>query len=291
MKKSALFSIVTLFATTFYSSAQGLYVEGAFGWNFGLGCNTELLYNDTYYEVYNTDNGSYYYSGKSENVKLNLGRGGSFGANIGYLFNDNVGVELHFSYLLGSPTNSSSSSEFNYIIGGMTQTETYTNKVQLSSSMFRLAPVFVVQTQLNKITPYAKLGPVLSFGKIILNQDQNNLGTIMIQESKLNGGIAIGLDTRLGFLYQTDGAMAYFIEVHAMGLSYAPKKGELTKYVIDGEDQMPGLTTQQREVEFVDEISYDSNTDLDPNKPDQTLAIAFPFSSIGVNVGVRIKLF
>jgi hypothetical protein len=53
-------------------------------------------------------------------------------------------------------------------------------------------------------------------------------------------------------------------------------------------DQLPNLTTSDKEVEFVTEINSDG--DFDENKPDQALIMNLPYSSIGVNFGVRFDL-
>ncbi len=289
MRKLLFSVIVSALGLTQVSLAQGFYVEPSFGYNFSMGCNTSLLTNSTSEYTFNNDNNqsTYYYT--DEAVRLNLGRGAALGVNLGYMFSENIGAELQLNYLLGSPVNGESINTNTVITGGMiTSKSTSTSKTQYTSNAFQVAPSIVLQTQVKNITPYAKFGPMLSFGNVLIEQDRNNAGSIESSEIKLNGGVGLGISSRLGVLFQTKGAMSYFAECSIVGMTYAPTKGELTKSITNGVDNLPNLNTSEKVVEFVDEVSGGSIQD--PNKPSQILPISYPFSSIGLRVGIRVDL-
>jgi hypothetical protein len=71
-----------------------------------------------------------------------------------------------------------------------------------------------------------------------------------------------------------------------MGMNYSPKKGEVTKYTKNGEDILSSLSKSEREIEYVDHLSGNSN-DFNPDETGKNLVLQFPFSSIGLSVGFR----
>ena len=57
----------------------------------------------------------------------------------------------------------------------------------------------------------------------------------------------------------------------------------------DGVDKMPDLDTYQKEIEYVSKYVYNRD-EFDENQPDIQLKISTPFSSLGVNFGVKYSL-
>ena len=80
-----------------------------------------------------------------------------------------------------------------------------------------------------------------------------------------------------------------FAEVAGNYQNFSVKKGSMTKYTIDGVDQMSSLDKIDKEVEFVDSYTYDSSATPNVNQPDQSTKFFMPFSSIGVNLGLHIS--
>jgi hypothetical protein len=276
-------------ATSLLTNAQGIYIEGGFGYGFPISSNTDMLYNYSSTSTNDLDNGEFSFSNNEEIVKLNLGKGFNFAAAFGYMFNDFIGAEVQVSYLAGGKTNAEEVYKDIVIQNGMSSSTTETYRTTYSSNMLRITPSLVVQGNLGKFNPYAKLGLLLGFGSATLQQDAILMGSNSVLEAKLNGGLSYGVNSRLGFLYSPGGSVSYFVEAQIIAMNYCPTKGEIMKYTVNGDDILGDLTTSEREVEFVDSTS---STDFfeDPNKPSQSLKMALPFSSIGVNVGVRFNL-
>jgi opacity protein-like surface antigen len=270
---------VLMGATTF---AQGLYINAGAGYGFPaapylLGENSDIQQNG---EISSTHH--------FEIVKGSgsLGKGLQAGAIIGYMFNPNVGAELGISYLFGGKIESKS--EY--------QNDDYSNMYEstLSAKMLRFTPALKMTAGKGNVKPYLKTGLVVGVAGKIKSESKStstgeyNEGTTE-SEAEGTGGISIGFAGALGADFMFTDNIGIFAEMGIITQSWAPKKGEITKYTVDGEDHLDDMTTHDKEVEFVDSYSYTSG-DYDENSPDQELKTYFPFSSVGVNVGIKITL-
>jgi hypothetical protein len=280
---------IAMFASLF-TTAQGIYIEGGFGYGLPLTSNTDMLSNSTSSSTDNFDNGFFSFTRTDEVVPLNLGKGFNFAAAVGYMFNDIIGAELQVSYLVGAKTTAEDVSRQTTISGGMSSTSTSTIQTTYSSTMWRITPSIVVQGDFRKVNPYAKLGLLIGFGKTLWQQDDNFAGFTSSIEADLSGGVAFGVNSRLGVIFELDDLLSLFVEAQIIAMNYNPTKGEITKYVVDGDDVLSDLTTNEREVEFVDSVTFNSEEEPNPDKPFQVLTMSYPFSSVGVNLGVRFTL-
>lgn len=80
-----------------------------------------------------------------------------------------------------------------------------------------------------------------------------------------------------------------FAECAANCQNWAPTKGELTKSMQNGVDQLPNMDKVDKEVEFVNSYTEGSNTVNNPNEPTTELKFFMPFSSIGLNIGIVMR--
>lgn len=274
--------------------AQGVYVDVQAGYGMPLNGQTDMLsnYSSSYIDNYIT--GEYSSSYTEEVVNLSLGKGMNFGANVGYMFNKNIGAEIGVNYLLGGKTEGTYSDYYTYTDPtGYTEESWEKSTQQMSAKMLQINPSFVVAGGFEKWNPYAKVGVVLGFGSIEMEADySDNMGNNGSYAMTLNEGMAFGLSGSFGTQYILNDQISLFGEASLVSLSYSPKKGEITKYNEDGVDMLPSLTTQDKETEFVDKTSeyYDgSSTPSDPNTPSQELKTSYQFSSIGLRVGVKFN--
>ena len=73
-------------------------------------------------------------------------------------------------------------------------------------------------------------------------------------------------------------------------MNYYPKKSEVTRYEIDGEDRLNTLTADQRKVNYFERVTRDTDGPIDSDdQPDQQPRISIPLSSIAANVGVKVS--
>jgi len=271
MKK--LVGSLALILATISTQAQtekGAYAQFNFGYNQGInGKDTGAAY---IYSLYNFTEVNAT-TKKTELANVGLGKGIHIGADFGYMFNKNVGAELGISYLLGGKISTSQT----YLSGNYGNQET-------SSKMLQIKPTLVLAAGFEKINPYAKIGVVIGSGKITTEGTGKIGGNITNYTYEYSKGTPIGFQGSVGALYKLNSKIGLFGELTFINLSYAPKKGSLTKYTKNGVDQLPGLDVDDKEIVFEDSISTGPN---DPNAPQKLLKEPFSFDSIGLNVGMR----
>ena len=249
---------------------SGIYISVHGGYNLPMGTQ-----NISFFEFYNetSQNGPH----KFDDILLSLGKGANFGLTVGHMFNQNLGAEIRADYLLGSKYNA----QYRFLADADYAWDTY-----LSGKMIQLKPSLVFKQHYNKISPYAKVGLVFGVGSKITYEEKeldNNFSYNYVQE--LDGGTAVGLTGALGIEYPINNKISVFGEVNGTSLNYAPKKGKVTEWTEDGVDQIPGKTVRQLQSEFLDEFT----DNYDPNSPAKYQRQPMPFSSIGLNLGLKFN--
>ena len=252
--------------------SQGIYAKISAGYGLQMSSQNIDYFNFTNFSIDTA-------SSTQEQVKTSLGKGFVVEGAVGYMFNKNIGTELGVSYLLGAKTQT-----IQTLYGSRRNNS-------LSANMLRINPSFVVSCGFEKINPYAKLGLIIGFGKIIYEDDYISAGGGVVSEiMELSGGIALGLNAGAGVIYNLNEKLSLFGEINMVNLSYSPTQGRLTKSTIDGTDRLPDLTTSEKEVDFVESYTTDTNTPYTPTEPRKELKESFPFGSAGLNVGIKITL-
>ena len=69
-------------------------------------------------------------------------------------------------------------------------------------------------------------------------------------------------------------------------MSYSPTKGEITESSYNGVSDLADMTTNDKMIDFVDKVTYD-NTPTNDGAPAQELKETYPFSSFGINIGLK----
>jgi len=275
MNKKHLNTLLIVFVISLF--ANNLYAQEAYlSINAGYGFNTSSQNLNDYFKFKNTTKITT--STTYEQVNLSLGKGLNVAAAYGYMFNDNVGTELGVSYLLGGKSHAKDQN-----ISGTTD---YT----LSAKMLRINPSIVIASDFRDINAYAKMGLLIGLGSVIYETNTNNNGDIKIVKLKLNGGLAFGLNAGVGALFNLNKNMSLFGEINMVNMSYAPTKGEITKSTLNGFDQLPSMSKQNKEIEFVDSYTDDPNNPSTFSEPSKELKQKLPFGSVGISIGLRILL-
>jgi len=282
MKKFIKISIVLV--TVFFVHdlfSQGAYINVNVG--YGLAFSTSTSWDC--YNYTGTDNSSTY-----EQVYLSLGKGFNFGGTFGYMFNEHVGAELGVSYLIGGKTVCEESDNDEW------GSDLY--KTTFSAKMLRFIPAIVVAAGTEGVNPYAKFGIVIGTGSVTHEGDYtstyNDMGLKTTHNYlnvwKYKGGVAMGIQGAVGALFELSDKLSFFAELNTINMSYAPTKGERTEAKDDGVDQLPDMTTRQKEIEFVKEYTYNHDSEPPDSEPDQELKQKMPFGSFGINAGLIINL-
>ena len=255
--------------------AQGAYFTLGAGYN--LPTSTQTLDALSFSDEIMTENTTTY----KQNY-VSLGKGLSVGGAFGYMFNENIGAELGISYLMGSTWESKMA--YSDFATSMTSTN------EISSKMTRINPQFVISMEANKLTPYAKVGLLLGMGSMSLNSKVEYLDGVVEQTTIFNGGVATGFTTTIGASYAINDKISLFGDLNMVNMSYSPTKGIMSKYAENGVDLLSLMDPIEKEIQFVDTYVEDDNIQPSITEPSKALKIKFPFSSVGVHIGVKYTL-
>jgi hypothetical protein len=273
-KMLMIVSVFSLFSNTLF--AQGAYVKI----NAGYGINTSS------FVAQNSSNSTttsppYSYSYSNEAVNYSFGKGLNFGGAFGYMINKNIGAELGISYLLGGTTKIVNESHFG--------TMHNTSELSMYSNMLRFIPSVVIASGFEGINPYAKFGLLIGTGSFFMDSDENRDGDVTVEKWKYNGGFALGLNSAIGAMFTINDNISIFGEIDMVNLSYAPTKAELTEASLNGVDQLPTMTTREKEIEFVDSYTLESANPPSDSEPSKEIKFKMPYGSVGLNVGLKIN--
>ncbi len=239
------------------ASAQGVFVTANAGYS--LGAATQSIGANI------TTTGL---TESREGVYGSLGEGGKFGVSVGYMFNPNLAIEFGFSYWLGKSFESTN------------RDPDITSWDKWSASGFVAVPSVVVSTDLKPVNPYARFGLIVGILRPVEEQHVDHPNEHLEATFKESGNVAVGWAGALGIVIPTGGSVDFFTEVVAHALSYSPGQSEITRYVVDGVDRLPTLANKT--------IDYEESytTGGEPTR----LAVRRAFSSVGILVGIRLKL-
>jgi outer membrane protein W len=262
------FLVLSMALNTLY--AQGPYVNLHTG--YGLRMSSQNISFLSFENITSGANSNTY-----EQIDVSLGKGLNLGGAIGYMFNKNIGAELGVSYLIGSKYEAKDE-----YVGGV-------RDLTLSAKMLRINPTLVIASGFEKFNPYAKFGIVIGSGSILYEISNNDQVDLYEAEIVFNGGTALGLTSGVGAMYTLNKMFSIYGELNMINLSYAPTKGEFTKATLNGADELLDMTTNEKEIEFVDKYTKStSGTPID-SEPTKILRQRFPFGSLGLNIGVNFR--
>lgn len=207
---------------------------------------------------------------------FSYGQGMNAGINIGYKFTDYFGVELGADYLMGSKT------EFKEQEAGAIM------KNSTKGKMIQLSPMVVVSTGNSPISGYVKAGLLVGLsGEISNDVDDRDGSDIELVHFVKNSGTALGFTGAGGVEFSISESMSFFSEIAFKGLTFTPKKGEITSYSQNGTDILPSFTVSDKSYVFENRI------DMGASGPD-SVPTALPtstynFNSVGLNIGLKFK--
>ena len=266
--RNYILTAFVVFGFSLASFAQKPYARLGVGYGFNYGTKI-TLYNSNFNGSQNDIKGTF----------ASFGQGINLGGAFGLMLSDYVGLEMGISYLPGNSIESEtkSNSGVNLI--------SVSNK--LKGKMLEIIPAIVLTTGSEGIRPYARFGLIIGlFGSILVEDMTQNIvpffSSSTTLKTKYSGGVAWGFNSAVGAIFPLNDALSIYSELNLVSLSYAPKKGEVTESTVNGQDNLPSLPKSAKEFEFVCEYA-DYN---DPDAPSQELKTYYPFSSIGLNVGL-----
>jgi hypothetical protein len=319
MKKiisSQIVLTIILMMVVLQANSQKFYVT--LGAGYGLSATSNRMGSDynsnstsSKLDIYDGVNTSHSTTYSSVYDSKNLKGTGSYGKGIrtaaifGYMITENFGAELGIDYLMGSNITRYKS---HYITTENTTFQDQTNsnnntftslvhtsseEIKVKGNMLRFIPAVRITAGDWKVKPYMKFGLVISIlNKMQKDDNTTEVNTAGVEKVKEQteigkGNVSFGFAAALGVNYEFAENFGVFGEVGLIAQHYAPAKSKLTKFTVDGVDQLPGMTTSDIETVFVDHYSHQSPSSPDAdNQPYETTKDYYPFSSIGLNIGI-----
>jgi hypothetical protein len=271
MKKIVILLFALFFMGTAFAQDKKLYLS--LGPGFGMGISRSYDIN-----VYGTGD---------KVTPVSLGKGININLRAGYCVSSFLAIELGIVYRLGLGTKLDI--EGNYY----PEKATYNmGTAKYKSNMLQLVPAIVISpfAEENKLRPYARVGLIVGLmPSIIETTDFKDYSGSNNEKAtfKYSGGIAAGGSAAIGCDYDLSDMLAIYAEIYFNAISYAPTKGKYIKDELNGTDVLPDMTTQQKEFEFVKDVS---NYEPSSGSPTQVLKNSYPLNNAGLNIGIKIKL-
>jgi opacity protein-like surface antigen len=279
--KKLLISSVLLFSIMQSANAQGLYFGLMPGYGFAAGRTT--LRADYYSSFSSTGSVTQFTS-----ISSSFGKGFTIGVYGGYMFSKNIGAELGLSYLMSSPIELSSSR----VNAANTVTTESTSK--LEAGAFRIIPALRLSTSGDgKLQAYMKVGLILGVSTKLVDSETSttiNKSTKSISETseEYKGPMALGFHGACGVMYKLSDMLGIFAELGGNLQNWGPTSSAKTIYNVDGVDVLAGMTTSQKESEYLE--SYSTNIAQSNGEPSRYPRMYYPFSSVSISLGVHITL-
>jgi hypothetical protein len=169
----------------------------------------------------------------------------------------------------------------------------YNESNKWKSRVLQASPSIGLKIASQKLQPYARLGitvPVYSRINVSASYTSSGFG----------GPIATGSNRKIYRLKHTAGytaaagiapalskKLSVFVEVDIISQAIQVRRSSLVSDIVNGVEKIDTYPTATRETIYVRKL--DSQT-YDPNEPSRQLGFSLPYSSIGLNAGLRVKL-
>ena len=249
----------------------------------------------------------------SKQIDVKFGKGLCFNAAVGYMINRNFGFEVGASYLMGGSTTGTNTTDttlvdkFVDIIN--TRKAKFEDVVTYKGSMLRINSSIIIASGMDIFNPYAKFGVSLGFGSFSREESINSSNantsisvgsTIPISDTTItfrsfrrdeysDGGLSIGFNATLGCNYYYSNNISFFVEFNLLNISFSPGRSEIKEYTVQGVNELPNLSVAAKQTDYSESISSFPDTILPNTVPSKALLQTFSFSSIGLNIGMKIS--
>jgi len=266
------------------SLAQGLYFKA--GGGYAIPMATQVIGEKT---VQTQD----YSNSQSKNDITTEAISGSFGAGTnflvggGFMFNENLGVELNVQF------NQSKKYETGDVYTYKSDSYSGTDRTltQNFSNSLYINPSFIITPGAGTKVPYGRFGVVVGSAK--LKQEESSyydLDGVSTSSRKweYKGGVALGFQGAVGMNWMLSDKIDLFTEVNFISMTYYAEESIKTEDRYNDYDNLPDQTVSQKQTVYKKEV--DPNRQQDPTKPTEVLREASAFSSLSLQVGIVFLL-
>lgn len=274
--KKAKYSALLFFGIVATTSRAQFYSGVSAGYGFGI---CKISASDDKYMFNGTT-----YTEEHESRPFSLGTGLNMNLYGGYMLNNTLGFELGGAYLLGAKQDlkSSDQSDFSFL-------DTY--EYEFTSRMIRLTPAVRVSFGENKSRVYIKSGLCIGLGtkfRYMYTETSSFWGDFdkIVEKREFTGGISLGFHSGIGIYYSFFKNCGLFAEANAYLQNWAPKRSIMTEHTFNGVNQLPGMTTAEKEEEYLKEFTETSSSN--ENEPAKASKIYLPFSAVSLTLGFQM---
>jgi hypothetical protein len=142
---------------------------------------------------------------------------------------------------------------------------------------------------------FFRMAPVIGIASLYQDMMYRDLATtsrVTEISTTLNGGLSFGMFLSGGYTKFVAKNLGISLELFSNLQNYVPRKGEITRYVVNGTDELSGLKKSQREFMISNEATYSSdNTPNDnwPRKIAKDANLSYLLSGVGLQIGLHYK--
>lgn len=210
------------------------------------------------------------------------GRGLNFNAEMEYFPKKQIGFGLGIGYLEGQ--------KFEVLFNRID----YVSVEEYTASMVRFSPYVKFKQAIGKFAIYSRFGYLLgAFGDITIKDNwHTDKGMNGFSKTIYDKGVSHGGTAGLGMEIKINDRLNVSGEVKLLVQSYGPRRSRVVELIKNGEnilnEQPPGYIQSN----YVDHYvrHWDPSGSTDYSKPLTELRRFYPFSSVGLNLGIQYKL-
>jgi hypothetical protein len=228
-------------------------------------------------------------------IPYTYGSGINFSILSGYRMKDNFSIELGAMFNQAKITygNVYSASVFPFVVFESVEENNF------EGSMMRILTGFRIERNSNHLGSYIRTGFSLGivnkivesyFSEIETGTPGNTNKSSIESVIEYSGRLSLGAYGAIGFVWNFNSTWGLFAEGSFFAQNWAPFKSVLTKYKINGVDQLPSMDKADKETEYLAEGHLDYNAPYDPNAPEIDIIRSHPFSGAIFTLGVRVNL-
>jgi hypothetical protein len=282
MKKQIL--LILSLGVVVSASAQGIYFKVGAG--YALPVATDVVgEKNVHREDYSGNNNIDEYS--SEVISGSFGSGTNFLVGGGFMFSENIGVELNVQYTMSKKYETGDVGTYTYDNG------TYTDRAltQSFANTLYINPAIVITPGAGSKAPYGRFGVIIGSPKLKTEEEYYYDGDGVYTGSEkweYSGNAAVGFQGAVGMNWMLTENIDLFTEVNFVSMTYYPGTGTMTESISNGNDNLPSAPVYYKKIEF--KKSIDPNKPQDPDQPREMLRQSTAFSSLGIQVGITYSL-
>lgn len=244
-------------------------------------------------------------------VQSTLGQGWKGSLNVGYMFHKSIGLEFQFNYVRGDN-----------ILMSKTESPTYMASHHLMSQRAEVIPQLVLNHQVGRWGIYSKSGPIIPFwGYVESTIEVSDTEGRTVEEllgfavpgieatvkakGRTNPKPSFGFQTRMGVSFDATDWFSVYVEASYAAMSIRAKETITEQMDIELQNTISGASQQygtddidviDLNSNYLDELTENSNNpeynpNADPTKPLDEPAFKDNFNHLGVNLGLRFRLF